>query len=572
MAQAPVPTLCLRGPSHLTQLIELGHGSYSRVYSATSPGGTTHAVKCNIKAATVSGISCLKEADLLCRLRGHPYIVEVDHLIHGQPFSAPISPIQGPGLIQDNLNFVLPLAYASLYNHIHTLNYKDRDYYYHCSMYFLVHTLLGVEHLHALGLIHRDLKPGNILIVPRVSENEHLGAAAQVCDFGLVRFNNLQMPPTPQVGTWIYRAPEIVLALPGMATPVDPDVILPPWVNQPYTNKVDVWSLGCILFELLARRPMWYSEDTSPYTILSYIYKHSSPRPCRSDYARPAVMVDGRRIGAVQLNFDLLMRPERSYKEQLDLNTEQIGDLERSGYFKYSQILALLSDMLQFNPCNRLNITQVLDHPALSTFRVIIGDTRAMSARLRERKIGSAIGPVPTIQFIACQEREFVLEEVIAILQVELYRVRYSKRSLFQALQWMDCYLIYRSRLPEQCPSHTLPETKLHFHVCLYMAAKLFTLECLPPFDRWAAAHFTDPIDVAAAMAFELMLCDQVLNWNLHQPTILEGLDEFEHVSTDIDVLLLAQMYLQDQTLNGLTIRQGAQYYLEQTYGPAADQ
>jgi len=76
-------------------------------------------------------------------------------------------------------------------------------------------------------VIHRDLKPGNILI----NENCDL----KICDFGLARLQEPQM--TGYVSTRYYRAPEIMLS----------------W--QRYGHKVDLWSVGCIVAEMFLGRP-----------------------------------------------------------------------------------------------------------------------------------------------------------------------------------------------------------------------------------------------------------------------------------------------------------------------------
>lgn len=82
-------------------------------------------------------------------------------------------------------------------------------------------------------MIHRDLKPGNILI----NENCDL----KICDFGLARLQEPQM--TGYVSTRYYRAPEIMLS----------------W--QRYGHKVDLWSVGCIVAEMFLGRPLFPGTD-----------------------------------------------------------------------------------------------------------------------------------------------------------------------------------------------------------------------------------------------------------------------------------------------------------------------
>ena len=101
--------------------------------------------------------------------------------------------------------------------------------------FFLYQILRGLKYVHSCGVLHRDLKPRNLL----VNSNCDL----KICDFGLARANiNTLMTPsamlTDYIATRWYRAPEVILS----------------W--RQYTAAIDVWSVGCILAELLRRKPL----------------------------------------------------------------------------------------------------------------------------------------------------------------------------------------------------------------------------------------------------------------------------------------------------------------------------
>ncbi|OQD79040.1 hypothetical protein PENANT_c065G03080 [Penicillium antarcticum] len=91
----------------------------------------------------------------------------------------------------------------------------------------------GLKYVHSAGIVHRDLKPSNILI----NENCDL----KICDFGLARTQDSSM--TGYVSTRFYRAPEIMLT----------------WKR--YTEKVDIWSAGCIFAEMIIHRPLFPGKD-----------------------------------------------------------------------------------------------------------------------------------------------------------------------------------------------------------------------------------------------------------------------------------------------------------------------
>ncbi|ELU14889.1 hypothetical protein CAPTEDRAFT_20998 [Capitella teleta] len=99
---------------------------------------------------------------------------------------------------------------------------------------FLIYQILrGLKYVHSAGIIHRDLKPSNIA----VNEDCEL----KILDFGLARQADDEM--TGYVATRWYRAPEIMLN----------------WMR--YNQTVDVWSVGCIMAELLTGKPLFPGTD-----------------------------------------------------------------------------------------------------------------------------------------------------------------------------------------------------------------------------------------------------------------------------------------------------------------------
>lgn len=97
-------------------------------------------------------------------------------------------------------------------------------------------TLKGLEHMHKLKILHRDLKPENILVMKETQE-------VKICDFGSSKLiDEKEFKNTPYVVSRYYRAPELILA------------------SSKYTDKIDIWAVGCILFELLTRTPLFPGE------------------------------------------------------------------------------------------------------------------------------------------------------------------------------------------------------------------------------------------------------------------------------------------------------------------------
>ncbi|GAB0181136.1 mitogen-activated protein kinase 15 [Grus japonensis] len=192
--------------------------------------------------------------------------------------------------------------------------------------YILYQLLKATKFIHSGNVIHRDQKPSNILL--------DADCFVKLCDFGLARslcqMNEDQGNPalTEYVATRWYRAPEILLS------------------SRSYTKGVDMWSIGCILGELLLGKPLF--PGTSTVNQIEQILR-VIPAPSPEDIL--AIQSDYR---ASVVNC-MSSRQRVTFEEILPSSTPLPA-------------LDLLKKLLVFNPDKRLTAEEALQHPYVKRF------------------------------------------------------------------------------------------------------------------------------------------------------------------------------------------------------------
>jgi tRNA A-37 threonylcarbamoyl transferase component Bud32 len=185
----------------------------------------------------------------------------------------------------------------------------------------------GLSYAHHHGIVHRDIKPGNIRVLD--------GGQVKIMDFGIARESTSDMTKTGStIGTWHYMSPEQI-------------------VGKKVDHRSDIWALGVILFEMLAgRRPF----EADSLTTLVYKIAHDPPpsfdamgvevpEPLAHIVQRALAKEPGDRYAdAAELGRDL-----ESYLSALSTSVDQLRTEIERDIRKYLQLATALVIKKQFD-------------------------------------------------------------------------------------------------------------------------------------------------------------------------------------------------------------------------------
>merc|ERR1711972_242580 len=195
--------------------------------------------------------------------------------------------------------------------------------------------LLALDYVHSLRLIHCDLKPENILI------RSYSRCEVKVIDFGSSCFVDDHL--SSYVQSRSYRAPEVMLGL-------------------PYDQKIDLWSLGCIIAELWTGYVLF--QNDSIQSLLARIVGIIGPFPAhmmtRGRYVPQYFTQDGQLYQEIEgpscpergRRLHILMPKKTSLRQRMRCDCEPFLDF--------------LACLLRLDPVERLDADQALQHPFIT--------------------------------------------------------------------------------------------------------------------------------------------------------------------------------------------------------------
>ncbi len=475
-----------------------GSGTYGVVYNAKTSDQKVVAVKRNLVDSNISFSGSIKELDLLNNLRGHPYIVKLISITFGNPFTTPNSPISnrnGFDCKEDYLHFVFENADKDL----HRLIYENVIHVCYLKL-AMIQLLLGLEYAHAKKIIHRDLKPGNILWFKKKEKS-----IVKICDFGLSKIKCEQEPSTPKVVTSWYRAPEICARI------------------STYSYNSDLWSLGCIFFEMISKKALLVGCIDDDAELLSRII---GLMPDKDPYVK-------------QLTEKLIIKfknkpgKNKSWKSQIGLSSKKIDTFNKypGESATYDNFLDLLSKLLILDPEIRLTATEALKHDFCKPYMNYIKWSRELYPPTPPKE--------QIIKINKCIERKWAIKLAFIIFNERETLAWYRHRMLFQSIDIFDRYLDYlekQNKNTEYIETQyagkymTRYETQLRYMVCLYVCIKYFTTLLVPiSFENLITdEEYKSYKAMLEAEQFEKKLLKEILVFKVYRETLYEAADRLD--------------------------------------------
>ncbi|KAF1755455.1 hypothetical protein GCK72_022024 [Caenorhabditis remanei] len=126
--------------------------------------------------------------------------------------------------------------------------------------HFIIQIAQALQTMNKMGIVHRDVKPHNILLChdPRINNPHFKDITVKLADFGFARFLNEGVMTTTMCGSPLYMAPEVIM-------------------EQPYDSKADLFSVGAVFFQCLTGKPPFLAQN--PHQLKTFYARSQNMTP-----------------------------------------------------------------------------------------------------------------------------------------------------------------------------------------------------------------------------------------------------------------------------------------------------
>lgn len=197
-------------------ILKIGRGKYSEVFQGIN---ILNDEKCVIKVLKPVKLKKIyREVKILQNLTGGPNVIGLLDIVRDEQSKI-------PALIFEKVSNV---DFRVLYP---KFTVSDIQYYF-------TQLLIALDYSHSMGIIHRDVKPQNIMIDP-------LNKKLRLIDWGLAEFYHMGMDYNVRVASRYHKGPELLINL------------------QQYDYSLDLWSVGCMLAAIIFKKEPFFRGDSN---------------------------------------------------------------------------------------------------------------------------------------------------------------------------------------------------------------------------------------------------------------------------------------------------------------------
>lgn len=292
------------------KLQKLGRGKYSEVYSGLDINNERVVMKF-LKPIKREKLN--REVKIMTELRGGPFINSLKDIVRDEATKSPV-------LITEFLQ-VSHANIKEIYAKITPFEIK----------YYIYKILIGLRYAHSKGIMHRDIKPHNILVNTKTQE-------LQIIDWGLAEFYVPDKDYHPRVASRFFKGPELLVGYPY------------------YHYSLDIWSLGCMLAGIIFKREPFFRGSNNDDQLVK-ITKVLGTESLEKYLHRYNIVLDE--------VFDEIMGTYN--KKSWDKFINEDNDI-----YTTEDAIDLIDKMLVMDHGDRITVTEAMHHPYFDEVREVV--------------------------------------------------------------------------------------------------------------------------------------------------------------------------------------------------------
>ncbi|KKY25550.1 putative glycogen synthase kinase [Phaeomoniella chlamydospora] len=305
-----------------TQCKIVGNGSFGVVFQTKlSPSGEDAAIK------RVLQDKRFKNRELqIMRIVRHPNIVELKAFYYSN----------GERKDEVYLNLVLEFVPETVYRASRYFNKMKTTMPLLEVKLYIYQLFRSLAYIHSQGICHRDIKPQNLLLDPNTG-------ILKLCDFGSAKILVENEPNVSYICSRYYRAPELIFGATN------------------YTTKIDVWSTGCVMAELMLGQPLFPGESGIDQ-LVEIIKVLGTPTRDQIRTMNPNYM---------EHKFPQIKPHPFNKVKTPGSHTGEVPEVDLKKVFRKApeNAIDLISALLEYTPPQRLSAIQAMCHPFFDELR-----------------------------------------------------------------------------------------------------------------------------------------------------------------------------------------------------------